>query len=68
MAASDLKKESQVSKEKVNRYTTDSTENLMSLNAIPYAHHASPTPLPIIHGRNDKYCLPKFAQETYKLA
>jgi len=40
VAASDFKKESQVSKEKVNRYTTDSIENLMSFNAIPYAHHA----------------------------
>jgi fermentation-respiration switch protein FrsA (DUF1100 family) len=52
----------------VNRYTTESIENLMSFNAIPYAHHISPTPLLIIHGRNDKYCLPKFAQEAYELA
>jgi len=52
----------------VNRYTTESIENLMSFNAIPYAHHVSPTPLLIIHGRNDKYCLPKFAQEAYELA
>jgi fermentation-respiration switch protein FrsA (DUF1100 family) len=52
----------------VNRYTTESIENLMSYNAIPYAHHVSPTPLLIIHGKNDKYCLPKFAQEVYDLA
>jgi fermentation-respiration switch protein FrsA (DUF1100 family) len=52
----------------VNRYTTESIENLMSYNAIPYARHVSPTPLLIIHGKNDKYCLPKFAQEVYDLA
>ena len=52
----------------VNRYTTESIENLMSFNAIPYAHHVSPTPLLIIHGRNDKYCLPRFAKEVYELA
>jgi fermentation-respiration switch protein FrsA (DUF1100 family) len=52
----------------VNRYTTESIENLMSYNAIPYARHVSPIPLLIIHGKNDKYCLPKFAQEVYDLA
>ena len=52
----------------VNRYTTESIENLMSYNAIPYARIVSPTPLLIIHGKNDKYCLPKFAQEVYDLA
>jgi fermentation-respiration switch protein FrsA (DUF1100 family) len=52
----------------VNRYTTESIENLMSFKAIPSAHHVSPTPLLIIHGRNDKYCFPKFAQEAYELA
>ena len=51
----------------VNRYTTESIENL-SFNAIPYAHQVSPTPLLIVHGRNDKYCLPKFAQQVYDLA
>jgi uncharacterized protein len=45
----------------VNRYTIESIKNLMSFNAIPYSHHVSPTPLLIIHGRKDKYCLPKFA-------
>lgn len=49
----------------VNRYTTESIENLMSYNAVPYAHHVSPTPLLIVHGRKDKYCLPKFAQQVY---
>jgi uncharacterized protein len=52
----------------VNRYTTESIENLMSYNAVPYASHVSPTPLLIVHGKNDKYCLPKFAQEVYDLA
>ncbi len=52
----------------VNRYTTESIENLMSYNAIPYVRHVSPTPLLIVHGKNDKYCLPKFAQEVYDLA
>jgi uncharacterized protein len=52
----------------VNRYTTESIENLMSYNAIPYAHHVSPTPLLIVHGRNDKYCFPKFAQQVYEEA
>jgi fermentation-respiration switch protein FrsA (DUF1100 family) len=52
----------------VNRYTTESIENLMSFNAIPYAHHVSPTPLLIVHGRNDKYCLPKYAQQVYEQA
>ena len=52
----------------VNRYTTESIENLMSYNAIPYSSHVSPTPLLIVHGKNDKYCLPKFAQEVYDLA
>jgi fermentation-respiration switch protein FrsA (DUF1100 family) len=52
----------------VNRYTTESIENLMSYNAVPYAHHVSPTPLLIVHGRNDKYCFPKFAQEVYEQA
>ena len=52
----------------VNRYTTESIENLISYNAIPYACHVSPTPLLIVHGKNDKYCLPKFAQEVYDLA
>jgi fermentation-respiration switch protein FrsA (DUF1100 family) len=52
----------------VNRYTTESMENLMSYNAVPYAHHVSPTPLLIIHGRNDKYCFPKFAQQVYEEA
>jgi fermentation-respiration switch protein FrsA (DUF1100 family) len=52
----------------VNRCTTESIENLMSYNAIPYARHVSPTPLLIVHGKNDKYCLPKFAQEVYDLA
>jgi uncharacterized protein len=28
----------------------------------------SPTPLLIVHGKNDKYCLPKVAQEVYDLA
>lgn len=49
----------------VNRYTTESIENLMSYNAVTYAHHVSPTPLLIVHGRKDKYCLPKFAQQVY---
>ena len=49
----------------VNRYTTESIENLMSYNAVPYAHHVSPTPLLVVHGRNDKYCFPKFAQQVY---
>ena len=49
----------------VNRYTTESIENLMSYNAIPYARHVSPTRLLIVHGKNDKYCLPKFAQEVF---
>jgi fermentation-respiration switch protein FrsA (DUF1100 family) len=52
----------------VNRYTTESIENLMSYNAIPYARHVSSIPLLIVHGKNDKYCLPKFAQEVYDLA
>jgi fermentation-respiration switch protein FrsA (DUF1100 family) len=52
----------------VNRYTTESIENLMSFNAVPYAHHVSPTPLLIIHGKNDKYCPPKFAQEVFDKA
>ena len=52
----------------VNRYTTESIENLLSFNAIPYAHQVSPTPLLIDHGKNDKYCLPKFAQQVYDLA
>jgi uncharacterized protein len=52
----------------VNRYTTESIENLMSFNAVPYAHHVAPTPLLIIHGKNDKYCLPKFAHEVYDKA
>ena len=52
----------------VNRYTTESIENLMSYNAVPYAHHVSPTPLLIVHGRNDKYCFPKFAQQVYEEA
>jgi uncharacterized protein len=52
----------------VNRYTTESIENLMSFNAVPYAHHVAPTPLLIIHGKNDKYCLPKFAQEVFDKA
>jgi fermentation-respiration switch protein FrsA (DUF1100 family) len=52
----------------VNRYTTESIENLLSFNAIQYAHQVSPTPLLIVHGRNDKYCLPKFAQQVYDLA
>src|ERR687897_1361714 len=49
----------------VNRYTTESIENLMSYNAIPYALHVYPTPLLIVHGKNDKYCFPKFAQQVY---
>jgi fermentation-respiration switch protein FrsA (DUF1100 family) len=49
----------------VNRYTTESIENLMSYNAVPYAHHVSPTPLLVVHGKNDKYCFPKFAQQVY---
>jgi alpha-beta hydrolase superfamily lysophospholipase len=52
----------------VNRYTTESIENLMSFNAVSHAHHLTPTPLLIIHGKNDKYCLPKFAQEVYDKA
>ena len=52
----------------VNRYTTESIENLMSYNAVPYAHHVSPTPLLIIHGKNDKYCFPKYAQQVYEEA
>jgi uncharacterized protein len=52
----------------INRYTTESIENLMSFNAVPYAHHVTPTPLLIIHGKNDKYCFPKFAQEVYDKA
>jgi uncharacterized protein len=49
----------------VNRYTTESVENLMSYSAVPYARHVSPTPLLIVHGKNDKYCFPKFAQQVY---
>lgn len=52
----------------VNRYTTESVENLVAFNALPYARHISPTPILIIHGKNDKYCLPKFAQQVYDLA
>ena len=52
----------------INRYTTESIENLMSFNAVSYAHHVAPTPLLIIHGKNDKYCLPKFAQEVFDKA
>lgn len=40
----------------------------MSYNAVPYARHVSPTPLLVIHGRKDKYCLPKFAQQVYNEA
>jgi fermentation-respiration switch protein FrsA (DUF1100 family) len=52
----------------VNCYTTESIENLMSFNAVPFAHHVSPTPLLVVHGRKDKYCLPKFAQQVYEEA
>jgi uncharacterized protein len=52
----------------VNRYTTESIENLMSFSAVHHARHVAPTPLLIIHGKNDKYCLPKFAQEVYDKA
>jgi fermentation-respiration switch protein FrsA (DUF1100 family) len=52
----------------VNRYTTESIENLISYNAVHYAHHVSPTPLLVVHGRNDKYCFPKFAQQVYNEA
>jgi fermentation-respiration switch protein FrsA (DUF1100 family) len=52
----------------VNRYTTESVENLMSFSAVQHARHVAPTPLLIIHGKNDKYCLPKFAQEVYDKA
>ncbi len=52
----------------VNRYTTESIENLMSYNVVPYAHHVSPTPLLVVHGKNDKYCFPKFAQQVYEEA
>ena len=48
--------------------TTESIENLMSYNAVPYAHHVSLTPLLIVHGKNDKYCFPKFAQQVYDVA
>jgi fermentation-respiration switch protein FrsA (DUF1100 family) len=51
-----------------NRYTTESVENLIAYNAVPFAHHISPTPLLVIHGKNDKYCLPKFAQDVYDQA
>jgi uncharacterized protein len=37
----------------ISRYTTESLENLMSFNAVPHAHHVAPTPLLIIHGKND---------------
>jgi fermentation-respiration switch protein FrsA (DUF1100 family) len=37
----------------------------MSFNAVTYVHHVSPTPLLIVHGMEDKYCLPKFAQQVY---
>jgi fermentation-respiration switch protein FrsA (DUF1100 family) len=40
----------------------------MSFNAVPHAHHVAPTPLLVIHGKNDRYCLPKFAQEVYDKA
>jgi hypothetical protein len=49
----------------VNRYTTESVENLMSYHGVPYAHHGSPTPLSVVHGRKVKYCLPKFAQQVF---
>jgi uncharacterized protein len=49
----------------MNRYTTESIENLMSYNAVPYAHHVLPTPLLVVHGKNDKYCFPKYAQQVY---
>ena len=52
----------------VNRYSTESIENLMSYNAISYAHHVSPTPLLVVHGINEKYCFPKFAQHVYEEA
>ena len=52
----------------VNRYTTESIENLMSFSAVHHARHVAPTPLLIIHGKNDKFCLPKFAQEVYDKA
>ena len=51
-----------------NRYTIESVENLMAYNAVPFAHHVSPTPLLIIHGKNDRYCLPRYAQEVYDQA
>jgi len=41
---------------------------LLSFSAIHHAHHVAPTPLLIIHGKNDKFCLPKFAQEVYDTA
>ncbi len=52
----------------VNRLTTESVENLMSYNAVPFAHHVSPTPLLIIHGENDNFCLPEFAKQVYEEA
>lgn len=52
----------------VNRYTTESIESLMSYNVVSYAHHVSPTPLLVIHGKNDKYCFPKYAQQIYEEA
>jgi fermentation-respiration switch protein FrsA (DUF1100 family) len=51
-----------------NRYTTESVENLMAYNAVPFAHHVSPTPLLIVHGKNDRYCLPRYSQEVYDQA
>ena len=38
----------------------------MSYNAVH--HHVSLTPLLIVHGKNDKYCYPKFAQQVYDVA
>lgn len=51
-----------------NQLTVESMEHLLSFNAVPAAHFIAPTPLLVVHGTQDAFCAPKFAQQVYDQA
>jgi fermentation-respiration switch protein FrsA (DUF1100 family) len=52
----------------VNRITTASAYHLMTFDALSAAELIAPTPILLVHRRNDRYCSPQLAQMVYERA
>jgi fermentation-respiration switch protein FrsA (DUF1100 family) len=51
-----------------NRVAVKSLQPYFIYNAIPHAALLAPTPLLVVHGTNDQFLLPEYAQAAYDMA